>query len=145
VRTDVSNIQFKMNSGVSSVVPDGSALSAIQAAADEWNSLVNTSVHFAPIGTTSAGLDSSDGQNTIAVAGTAASLSAVGDAVALTLINSTPNGQVIETDIALNPSAVFSTTLQPNTYDLQSVITHEFGMLWGPITPWWLRPPCSIR
>ena len=41
------------------------------------------------------------------------------------------DGGIAETDIIFNPTVVFSTTLAPKTFDLQSVATHEMGHALG--------------
>src|SRR6185369_12004001 len=44
-----------------------------------------------------------------------------------TLVATTANGNIVDTDIVLNPLLTFSTTGAPDTYDLQSVLTKALG------------------
>ncbi len=131
VRTDASNIVFKLNaSAAQTMVPGSDATAAIQAALDSWNALPNTALHFAPLGTTTAGA-AQDSQNVIAMADTPETKSIIGGALAVTVPYGFADGSVIETDILVNPAAKFSLSLQVGTYDLQSVITHEIGHALG--------------
>ena len=52
-----------------------------------------------------------------------------GSALAVTRINfnTTSPYYITRTDIAFSTTVTFSTTLAANTYDLQSVLTHEIG------------------
>ncbi|MGI8742565.1 MAG: matrixin family metalloprotease [Bryobacteraceae bacterium] len=131
-RTDFADIHFKLNSATAlSLVSDGDPAVAIQAALDAWNAVPHTALHFAPLEATTAGIDPSDRQNVIAFAATPAERSAVGSAAAITVLSYSSDGRVLDSDIILNPAVKFSTTLQPNSYDLQSVLTHEFGHALG--------------
>ena len=146
-RTDFNNIHFKLSqSTAQQLTTDGDPAAAIQAALDSWNALPNTALHFAPLESTTAGI-AIDNQNVIAFADTDASRQEVGSLVAVTHVAFTPDGGVVETDIILNPDAKFSTTLQPGTYDLQAVITHELGHALGSnhatvasATMFWMTP-----
>ncbi len=130
-RTDAANIRFKLNAATAAkLLPDGDAAAVVQAALDSWNALPNTRIHFAPIESTGSGI-ATDGANVIAFADSAPSLAEVGSLIAATHVVFTPDGSILETDIILNPAYQFSTTLQPNTYDLQTVITHELGHALG--------------
>ena len=126
-RVDFANIRFKLNAATAlKVVSDGDAVLAVQAALNSWNALPNTALRFAPLETTSTGI-ATDGINVIAFAESPESLQEVGSLVAVAHVVFTPDGKILETDIILNPAYQFSTTLKPNTYDLQTVITHELG------------------
>jgi uncharacterized protein (TIGR03437 family) len=126
-RTDFKNIQFNLSqSTAQQLASGGDPTSAIQAALNTWNALPNTALHFATLGTTTAGI-ALDNQNTIAFADTADAIQEVSNLVAVTHVSFTSDGSIVETDIILNPAAKFSTNLQPGTYDLQAVITHELG------------------
>lgn len=107
-----------------------SAPAAIQAALDTWNAVQGSAVRFTALETTSAGI-ANDGQNTISFADTDAARGEVGARVAATHLVYNPDGNIVETDIILNPDVRFSTTLEANTYDLQAVITHELGHALG--------------
>jgi uncharacterized protein (TIGR03437 family) len=66
------------------------------------------------------------------VGSSASDLSAVGGALAVTVISAAPSvggvatGDVTDTDIIINPAFAFSTD-SSTSYDLQAVITHELG------------------
>lgn len=127
-RSDFADIHFKLNSATAqTLVPDGDPLAPLQAALDSWNNVPYTALRFAPIETTTSGINSSDGQNVIAFADSPEARSALGSALAITVVASFVDGRIVDSDIILNPNASFSTTLQANTVDLQSLITHELG------------------
>ncbi len=145
-RTNISAIQFFLNSSVIAGAQSslsGAAVTVISSASDPvrairaaqatWNDVATSSARFAALGSTTRGIDPSDGQNTIAIAGNATDVSLVGAAVALTvntpagfLSGSSPTGDIVDADIILNPTINFSTD-GSTSVDLQSVATHEFG------------------
>lgn len=127
-RTDFADIHFKLNNVTGqTIVSDGDPAVAIQASLTAWNNIPYTAIHFAPLETTSSGIDSTDQQHVISFATSAAAISAVGSAAAVTILSSSADGRILDSDIIVNPAAKFSTTLQPGTFDLQAVITHELG------------------
>ncbi len=131
-RTDFADIHFKLNNATAqSLVSDGDPAAAVQAALNSWNSVAHTALHFALLESTSSGINSADRQNVIAFATTPADINALGNYPAMTKVASNADGTIIETDIILNPGAKFSTSLQANTFDLQSVIAHELGHALG--------------
>ena len=131
-RADFQDIRFKLNTATAqALVSDGDPAQVIQAALNSWNSVPHTALRFAPLETTSSGINSADRQNVIAFASTQTDINALGNYPAMTQVSSNADGSIIETDIILNPGAKFSTTLQPDTYDLQSVIAHELGHALG--------------
>lgn len=131
-RTDFADIHFKLNATTAqSLVSYGDPAVAIQASLDAWNRVPYTIVHFARLEITGAGIDSTDRQNVIGLAASAAARSVVGSAAAITVLSSASDGRVLESDIVLNPGVRFSTALQPDSYDLRSVVTHELGHCLG--------------
>ena len=131
-RTDFGDIHFKLNRATAqTIVSDGDPAAAVQGALNSWNNVAHTVVHFAPLETTSSGINSTDRQNVIAFATTQADINILGNNPAMTQVSSNADGTIIDSDIILNPGAKFSTTLQPNTFDLQSVIAHELGHALG--------------
>ncbi len=126
-------------------------VNAIETAMASWNNLGSANILFSPLQTTSASPDPSDCKNIITVGTTNADLSVLGyvagvsnGAVAATAnfivggsgkaCNGTLDvvaGNIIDSDIILNPLFTFSTDGTANTQDLQGVITHELGHLLG--------------
>jgi uncharacterized protein (TIGR03437 family) len=119
-------------------------LLAIRASQATWNTVSTSAARFQGLKSTTKVNDPSDGQNTICLASTASDLSILGysagvtpGAFAFTLnsgapfnVGSTPSGDVADSDIIINPAYTFSTD-GSNSYDLQAVITHEFGHALG--------------
>src|SRR5450759_5433493 len=102
-RTDFADIHFKLNNATAqTIVPDGDPFAAVQGALNSWNNVQYTAIHFAPIETTSSGINSSDGQNVIAFADSPEARSAVGSALAVTKTLSFVDGRLIETAIIIN-------------------------------------------
>lgn len=133
----VPGLQSSASGSTVTVISSGSnPVAAIRAAGATWNAS-GTGVKFLAMQSTSAVINPTDGQNTIAVGSTAADLSMVGGAVAVTIntaagfvSGSTPTGSVTDSDVILNPSMMFSTD-GSTSIDLQSVLTHEFGHALG--------------
>jgi hypothetical protein len=89
------------------------------------------SARFLPLETTGATHDSRDGQNVIVFRDTPEMRSVVGWALAVTLNMVQDDGRIIDSDMLFNPAYTYSTTLAPDTYDVQSLVTHELGHALG--------------
>jgi uncharacterized protein (TIGR03437 family) len=159
-RADSTSIQFLLNDqiapgqvsaslGVPFVVVTAASdpVSAVRAALTTWSSVSGSRVKFLPLKTTKAGHDEADYQHVITF-GAAEDLSVLGivgkavGAIAVTadfvaprdglLSNgaSVKRGDIVDSDILLNPSLAFSTDGSTG-YDLQGVLTHEIGHALG--------------
>jgi len=139
-RTDASNVRFLVNertaAGLTSsagrvVITAGSdPLAALQAAADSWTNIPSSSLTLAAMGRTPVENSVGDNENTISFADTPENQSVVGDAVAVTRIRAV-GGNIIDTDILYSARLTFSTTLQPDALDIQTVAAHEIGHALG--------------
>jgi hypothetical protein len=135
--TDATNLQFLVNQSTAAglmnadgnvvITADSDPMTALQAAAGAWNNLPASTVSFLPPQTTSAVNDPTDGQHVIVFLDTPENRSVVGSALAITFFHVLTDGTISDSDIIFNPTVMFSTTLAPNTYDLQSVAAHEMG------------------
>src|SRR5260370_42448008 len=110
---------------------DSAPMTALQAASAAWNNLPASIVNFLPLQTTSAVNDPMDGQHVIVFQDTPENRSVVGSALAITFFRILGGGTITDSDIIFNPTVTYSTTLAPNTYDLQSVAAHEMGHALG--------------
>jgi predicted Zn-dependent protease len=136
-RTDAASIQYLVNKSTAAgminadgnvvITADSDPMKALQAAATAWSSIPTAAVNFLPLQTTSAVNDQSDKQHVIVFVDTPDNRSLVGSALAVTAATFFSDGSVVDADIVFNPTVTFSTNLAPNTYDLQSVATHEMG------------------
>lgn len=165
VRVDNAGIQFYLNTGVVAGAPttiSGSSTLVITAASNPqqavhlamatWNAYGTPSgpanIQFLPLKTTTDTVDNStDNLNIIGIGSSEADLSAVGEALAVT-INSYapqpvnlvdgglvacssncqyPTGGIVYSRIIINPAETFTTLGETNDFDFQSVITHELG------------------
>src|SRR5262249_21065828 len=100
---------------------------ALQAAANTWSNVQNSTVKLAPLETSSTVNDPADGKNVIVFLDTPENRSVTGSALAVTSVIFFTDGRIIESDIIFNPTVTFSTDLAPKTYDLQPVATHGMG------------------
>ena len=140
-RTDATSIQYLVNQSTAAgmknadgnviITPDSDSMSALQGAAAAWSSIPSAAVSFLPLQDTSAVNDQRDMQHVIVFVDTPENRSVVGSALAITVASFYSDGTIADADIVFNPTITFSTTLAPNTYDLQSVATHEMGHALG--------------
>lgn len=104
---------------------------AIAAAAQTWNS-ASSNFHFESLGTTDDGTGAcstaGDGRNTVAWGPLEGTLLAV--TCSLFRNDGGPLSTATEFDMKLDPEWAWSTG-SPATFDLQSVVTHEFGHALG--------------
>ena len=161
MRVDNTAIRFYLNqqivpgfqssasgSQVTVITSDSNPQQAVHNALDTWNAVTTANIHFLPLALTASVIDPNDFQATIAFGSTAADLSFVGGALAVTIdsyVTGPANqgsgglvvcssdctypasGDIFDSDIILNPQYSFSTTGAAGTHDLQSAILHEFG------------------
>jgi uncharacterized protein (TIGR03437 family) len=146
-RNDNAGIQFYVNNKIGpnfqssasgslvTVISEKSdPVAAIRAALAAWNGIPGANLKFLPLKATDKINDATDNQMTIVVGSTPADLSAVGNALAITAIQSAPyivgsddgKGVIADSDIIINPKYPFSTDGSTST-DLQAVMTHELG------------------
>jgi uncharacterized protein (TIGR03437 family) len=144
VRTDFTNIQFLVSStvaagatnsaGQTTIAPGSDVFGAIQAAMNAWNGVQTSRARFAAPQPTSLSNNPSDGKCVITIQDTPENRSVIGDLLGVTLLQFTSTGNIVDSDILLDPGLVFNGTQIPystnhalNTIDLESVITHELG------------------
>ena len=83
-------------------------------------------------GTTTTTDVGADGTNLITFANTPANVSAVGGAIAVTVLSySTSTFTIVEADMVFNPAFNFSTLGSASMYDVEAITTHEGGHLLG--------------
>ena len=126
-------IPFWINVSGSPQITNGSDFIAVQAAFQTWGSISTSILSFSYMGTTPVSTVGEDGINLVTFVDSSVPMGS--DTVAATFsfftIDSTGSLTIEESDIALNPTASFSTSGDPGLYDLQSVLTHEIGHLIG--------------
>ncbi len=147
-RRDVTNIQFYLNPTVKAgavnsaggviISPSSDPAAAITAATNAWSSISGTTIHFAPLQSTTLHNNPSDGKSVITAEDTAETRSIVGSYLAITLWRYDDNGALTDTDILINPNVDFqgfqaplSTDHALDSFDLQSLLTHELGHALG--------------
>ena len=146
-RPDFPRIQFFVNDrlaagmrsadGFPMLAPGSDPEAAIQAALKSWSEVPGSAVSFAPLGRTSR-TNEADGMNVFVLEDTPEIRSIMGQALGLTQTTISSDGRILETDILFNPSLVregrrfnYSTTLAPDSFDLQSIAVHELGHALG--------------
>ena len=128
----IVSFSTSLNSPPTDVKEGSDVAGAVRRALQSWSRTGNiqffeTSSPAETISPTSEG----DGINLITVSPANASLFEGSDALARTRVFYDSGGAIIEADIALNPSAPFSTDGTVGTYDLESTIAHEIGHFIG--------------
>jgi hypothetical protein len=142
-RPDFANIQLYVHESIAPglrnsegallITEDSDPLAAIQEGANTWSTLGSSAVRFAPVERTPIGRDAMDGRAVILFADSPELQSVIGSALAITALRVRGDGVVFDTDIIFSsrPRTPFSTTLNPETIDLQSIVTHELGHTLG--------------
>ena len=153
-RTDNQNITYLMNDQTAAgmtnadgevlITADSNPFAALQGSLAAWDAVSSADVNFAPLTTTNLANDPADGNHVFVFLDTPEIRAIVGGALAVTntrFINGGPDvGQLTDTDIIFNPNNTdpftgdfvpYSTTLEPGTYSIQSVATHEDGHALG--------------
>jgi len=137
VRTDETNIQYEINDqtrpglqnaqGEQIITASSTPVEAVQAAIESWSSIPNSRLHFAELMPTDFAGVLRDERSVISFADTASTRSAVGAAIAITFLFSSPDGTLTDTDIIFNPTLPFSTNQADGTFDIESTMAHELG------------------
>jgi uncharacterized protein (TIGR03437 family) len=123
---------LKNADGAVIITPESDPIAALKAATAAWNSVSGTSINFQfTVSSTAVNVQRTDGINVFSFADDAATRSALESAVAATMVMYTGNGVIADTDILFNPELTFSTIPTLDSYDLQSVATHELGHALG--------------
>src|SRR5450432_2623148 len=141
-RTDFANVQFQLNqlavpglnnaAGQAFITADSDIPTAIANAAAAWNAVQTSAARFAPVPGTNLTNVSGDGVNVIVFLDTPAIRSALGPSLtAVTTPVFYSDGTIVDSDIIFNPAFSFSTNGVPNTFDIQSILTHEMGHALG--------------
>lgn len=110
---------------------------AARSAAREWERAtdIRMLITVSTLENVSGSRSGGDGMSLITVAATSDNLALFTDgdssAPAYTRLFFDRRGAIVEADVVLNPHIQFSTDGTPGTFDLQSVLTHEFGHVLG--------------
>src|SRR5690349_11169970 len=115
-RTDFTNVQFlvsstvaagAMNSEGQTMITAGSdVFGATQAAMNTWNGVSTSVARFAAAKPTSLSNNPSDRNHVITIQDTPENRSVVGDLMGVTMLQFTSTGNIVDTDIILNPKIV---------------------------------------
>ena len=140
-RPDFANVQLLLNEnavpglrnsdGNLMITPDSDVMGAIAAAMATWNNVATSAARFAPIQTTPLLNAFNDGNSVLVFADSPAIRSMLGNSYLTLPITAARGSTILDTDILFNPIYTFSTTGAPNTFDLQSAVTSDLGIVLG--------------
>ena len=149
-RTDNQNIVYLMNDQTAAgmtnadgevlITSDSDPFAALQGSLAAWDAVSSADVAFAPLATTPLVNDTDDNNHVFVFLDTPEIRAIVGGALAVTRTFFFLSGQLTDTDIIFNPNNTdpfsgdfipYSTTLEPDIYDIQSIATHEVGHALG--------------
>ena len=128
----IVSFSSSLNSPPANIKEGSDVVGAVRRALQSWSAVANIQF-FETISTveTISPTTDGDGINLITVSTANASLFEGSDAAARTRVFYDSGGAIVESDIALNPGAQFSTDGTVGTYDLESTLAHEVGHFLG--------------
>src|SRR6266851_6463335 len=121
-----------LNSPPANIKSGSDVIGAARRALDRWASVAN--VQFFETRSTAQTIsppNAGDGINLITVSTENAAAFGTSESPGRTRVFHDSGGAIVESDIALNPTQLFSTDGTFGTYDLESTFTHEVGHLLG--------------
>src|SRR5215813_10522979 len=123
-------ISYWINEKGSSQITNGSEFAAIHASFQTWQNVQAADIHFNYRGTTTVSNVGRDGLNVVSFSDTSGLLGSSTIAATFSFFR-TDAGQLAidEADIIFNTTLNFSTSVEDNKFDIQSVLTHEIGHL----------------
>lgn len=125
-------VPWRISSAIGgNVTGDRSALDVLEAAFAHWEDLPTSTIRFAFDGTSKARNRGAGDRVNLVTLNTTESLGS--GVLAATFLTSDASGNLLDVDVVFSRDAAFSTsgTVDPNSYDLESVATHEIGHLLG--------------
>ena len=142
IRPDFANVQFFLNQNIVAgmtnsdgkvmITPDSDVNGALQAAMNTWNAVTTSAARFLPAQPTTLLNSPFDRSSVIVLTDSPSIRSMLGNALSsLTIVAATSAGNIVDSDIILNPVNTYSSTGAPDTYDLQAVLTKALGASLG--------------
>lgn len=139
--SDPSNVRFAVDQGTNPgmtnddgtviISEESSPKAAVWAAMRRWNSLPGSTLRLLPPTSTASRDAQLDGINLITFADTPSHRSIVGGAIAVTRLFSGQDGELTDTDIVFSPLENYSTTAEPDAFDIEGTLAHEIGHALG--------------
>jgi hypothetical protein len=126
-------VPFWINQSGLPHIANGSDFIAVAAAFQTWQNVPLANISFQNMGTTPVPTVGQDGQNVVTFVDDSVPLGSDTIASTFSFFTTDANGNLIiqEADIALNPAFDFSTSGDPDKYDIQGILTHEIGHFLG--------------
>ena len=122
---------MRNSQGAETITASSTPTAAVLAAFETWGGIEGSRVGLARPAPQADGAARPDGVNLITFADSPGNRAIVFGAIAVTRLFSDADGGLTDTDIVFNPEMAFSTTLDPATFDIQGVLTHELGHALG--------------
>jgi matrixin/IPT/TIG domain-containing protein len=125
-------IPYWINERGYSGIANGSEFTAVHAAFQTWQNIPEAAIQFQYMGTTPARSVGHDGINLVTFDDDITPVGSSAIAVTFSFFR-TQGGSLFydESDIVFSQAFPFSTSAEPNKFDIQSVLTHEIGHVLG--------------